>query len=116
LQFLAGIRQLRSELVNSISNEAVEILGINGQQSDFREGRIDKATHPDLIKLRTQNSFLGSGDHYLRSEQIVRVRMFLWIWLSLISGVSRDSELLLQVQHQLNQSSGHQDHVQTDLI
>ena len=98
-----GIRQLRSELVNSLSDEALEILGIDGKQSEFREGRIDKETHPGFIALRTQNHFLGSGDDYLCSDQIVRVCMFLQIGLSLVSSICRDSGLLLQVQHQLSQ-------------
>lgn len=73
IQFLHGIRQLQSELVYSMSREALEILGINGRQSDFREGRIDKKNHHGFISLRDNNAFLGTGDKYLRSDQIVRV-------------------------------------------
>ena len=102
VQFLAGIQQLRSELVNSISNAAMEILGINAQQSDFCEGRIDKATHPDFIRLRAQNNFLGSGDYYLCSDQIVKVCVSVG-WAFLISNESRDYKLPLQVQAQLSQ-------------
>lgn len=93
----------------------MEILGISGKQSDFREDRIDKKTHPGFIELRTQNRFLGSGDQYLRSDQIIRVGVFWQIGFLFISSGSRDCELPLQVQDQLSQSSGLQDHGQTDL-
>ena len=74
---MEGIRQWRSEVVNTMSNMALEVLGIDGKQSDFCEGRINKRTHPDFIRLRENNSFLGTGNYYLRSDQIVRVCMLL---------------------------------------
>ena len=52
---------------------SLEILGIDGQQSDCREGRIDKKTHPGFVHLREGNCFLGTGNEYLCSEQIARV-------------------------------------------
>lgn len=82
------MRQLRSELVHSLSNDALEILGIDGQQSDFREGRINKKTNPGFISLRENNRFLGTGDKYLCSDQIVRVSWFLCITFTLTSDMS----------------------------
>ena len=70
------MQQLRSELVYTMSEHALEILGIDGQQSDYREGRIDKATHPGFVHLRDENRFLGTGEEYLCSDQIVRVSGF----------------------------------------
>jgi hypothetical protein len=68
------MRQLRSELVHTMNENALEILGIGGQQSDYREGRINKETDPGFIHLREGNRFLGTGDRYLCSDQIARVR------------------------------------------
>ena len=62
-QFLTGMRQLRSELVHTMNENALEILGVDGQQSDYREGRINKETHPGFIHLREGNCFLGTGDN-----------------------------------------------------
>lgn len=67
------MRQLRSELVRSMSEHALEILGIDGRQADYREGRINKASHPGFCHLREGNRFLGTGDEYLRSDPILRV-------------------------------------------
>lgn len=72
-QFPTGMRQLRSELVHTMRENALEILGINGQQSDYQEGQIDRQTHPDFIHLQENNNFLGTGDNYLCSDQIARV-------------------------------------------
>ena len=85
IQFLHGIRQLRSELVHSMNKEALEILGIDGPQSDFCEDRIDKKTHTGFISLRENNNFLGTGNKYLCSDQIVRVSRFLCIEYTLTS-------------------------------
>ena len=70
------MRQLRSELVHTMSEHALEILGIDGWQSDYREGRINKMTHPGFVHLRENNVFLGTGNTYLCSDQIVRVGKF----------------------------------------
>jgi len=56
-----------------MNEHALEILGIDGQQSDYREGRIDKETHPGFIYLQEGNKFLGIGNNYLCSDQIVKV-------------------------------------------
>ena len=73
------MRQLRSELVYTMSEHALEILGIDGRQSDYREGRIDKAAHQGFVHLRGENRFLGTGEKYLCSDQIVRVSRFPWL-------------------------------------
>jgi len=67
------MRQLRSELVHAMSDNALEILGIDGRQADYCEGRIDKATHPEFCRLQDNNNFLGTGKYYLCSDQIARV-------------------------------------------
>lgn len=56
-----------------MSEHALEILGIDGRQSDYREGRIDVSTHPAFCRLRQDNKFLGVGDTYFRSSQLIRV-------------------------------------------
>ena len=66
------MRQLRSEVVYSMSEHALEILGIDGKQSDYREGRIDITTHPAFCQLRKDNKFLGAGDNYFQSSQLIR--------------------------------------------
>ena len=67
------MRQLRSELVHTIGENALEILGINAQQFDYHEGRVDKKFHPDFIRLREDNKLLGTGNRYICSDQIARV-------------------------------------------
>jgi len=79
------MRQLRSELVHTMSDSALEILGVDGQQSDYHDKNIDKATHPGFCRLRDNNTFLGTGDTYLCSDQIVRVCEFLCLGFNLIS-------------------------------
>jgi len=79
------MQQLRSELVHTMSEHALEILGIDGRQSDYHQGRIDKATNPGFLHLRDQNRFLGTGDNYLCSDQIVRVSGFLYLRLDFAS-------------------------------
>jgi len=81
------MRQLRSELVHTMSEHALEILGIDGRQSDYRQGRINKETNPGFLHLWDQNRFLGTGDKYLRSDQIVRVSGFLYPRLDLASDI-----------------------------
>jgi len=81
------MRQLRSELVHTMSRHALEILGIDGRQSDYREGRINKETHPGFSHLRDGNRFLGTGDNYLCSDQIVRVSGFLYLGLGSTSDI-----------------------------
>lgn len=66
-----------------MSDEALEILGVDGKQSDFREGRINKKTHHGFISLRNENIFLGTGDKYLCSDQIIRVSRLLHIGFAL---------------------------------
>ena len=73
------MRQLRSEVVHSMSEHALEILGIDGQQSDYREGRIDVSTHPAFCQLRQDNKFLGVGETYFRSSQLIRVSGLLYL-------------------------------------
>ena len=66
-----------------MSEHALEILGIDGRQSDYCKERINKTTHPGFVHLREDNRFLGTGDRYLCSDQIVRVRRFVYLRLSL---------------------------------
>jgi len=67
------MRQLRSELVHTMNDHALEVLGIDGRQADYREGRIDVKSHPGFSHLRDGNRFLGTGNNYFYSAQIVRV-------------------------------------------
>jgi hypothetical protein len=60
-----------------MSEHALEILGVDGRQSDYREGRIDVSTHPVFCQLRQDNRFLGVGDNYFRSSQLIRVSRLL---------------------------------------
>lgn len=111
------MRQLRSELVHAMSDNALEILGIGGQQADYREGRFDKATHPEFCHLRENNRFLGTGKDYLRSDQIVRVSELLHLGFNFVSDdPNRDSALLLLVQSQLRLPTGRHTQEQTCLI
>lgn len=81
------MRQLRSELVHTMNNHALEILGIDGRQADYREGRIDVAHHPGFSHLRDENRFLGTGDNYLYSDQILRVSGLLHLKLDFTSDI-----------------------------
>jgi hypothetical protein len=80
---LLGLRELRGEVVSTLSAVALEVLGLDtALQSQFRDGTLDKSQHPDFIELLDQNKFLGIGDNYLRSDQIVRVRFYEPLFLS----------------------------------
>ena len=81
------MQQLCSELVNTMSNHALEVLGIDGHQADYCEGRIDKASHPGFSHLQDGNRFLGTGDNYLCSDQIVRVSGLLHLGLDSASDI-----------------------------
>ena len=81
------MRQLRSELVHAMNDNALEILGISGNQVDYHEGRIDKASHPGFSHLQDGNRFLGTGDNYLCSDQIVRVSGLLHLGLDSASDI-----------------------------
>ena len=71
-----------------MSGHALEILGIDGQQSDYHEGRIDKTNHPGFSHLQDGNRFLGTGDNYLYSDQIVRISELLHLRLNSTSDIS----------------------------
>lgn len=85
-----------------MNDNALEILGINGNQVDYREGRIDKTSHPGFKHLREDNRFLGTGKNYLCSDQIVRVSLFLCFGFNISSdNPNRDFALPLLAQSQL---------------
>ena len=99
-----------------MSDNSLEILGIDGQQVEYREGRIDKATHPGFLHLREDNRFLGTGKEYLRSDQIVRVSELLYLGSNPASdNPHRDSGLFLLVQSQLRLFAGRDNQEQTCL-
>lgn len=111
------MRQLRSEVVHAMSDNALEILGIDGRQVDYREERINKATHPGFCHLRDNNRFLGTGKTYLCSDQVVRVSEILHLGSNLVSDNpnNRDSALFLLVQSQLRLFAGRHTQEQTYL-
>jgi hypothetical protein len=72
---LLGLRELRGEIVSTLSVSAMEVLGFEDTpESQFRDQKFIKSQHPGFIQLLDGNRFLGVGDEYLCSEQIVRVR------------------------------------------
>lgn len=74
---MLGLRELRGEIVSSLSGAAMEILGFKETpECKFRDETFDKSQHPGFLDLLEGNKFLGTGDNYLRSDQIVRVSHF----------------------------------------
>ena len=62
-------------MVSSLSRAAMEILGpVDTPQRDFRDQTFDKSEHPRFVDLLDNNKFLGTGENYLCSDQIVKVR------------------------------------------
>ena len=52
----------------------MEVLGFEDTpESQFRDQSFVKSQHPGFIDLLDNNKFLGIGDNYLRSDQIVKV-------------------------------------------
>ena len=55
----------------------MEILGFEDiPEHTLRDQTFDKSQHPGFCALLDGNKFLGTGDSYLCSDQIVRVRVF----------------------------------------
>lgn len=55
----------------------MEILGFEETpECKFRDQTFNKSQHPGFCDLLDNNKFLGTGDNYLCSDQIVRVRFF----------------------------------------
>lgn len=53
----------------------MEVLGFeDAPEFQFRDQHFDKLHHPGFVDLLDENKFLGVGDDYLRSSQIVKVR------------------------------------------
>ena len=53
----------------------MEVLGFEDTpENQFRDQTFIKSQHPGFIGLLDGNKFLGIGDKYLQSKQIVRVR------------------------------------------
>lgn len=53
----------------------MEVLGFEDTpESQFRDQGFIKLQHPGFVDLLDENKFLGTGDNYLRSDQIVKVR------------------------------------------
>lgn len=53
----------------------MEVLGFEDTpESQFRDQDFAKLEHPGFINLLDENKFLGVGENYLRSDQIVKVR------------------------------------------
>ena len=81
---MRGLRELRGEVVSTLTGVALEVLGLDtALQSQFRDKTLDKSQHPGFIELLDQNKFLGVGDKYLCSDQIVRVRCYKSLFLHL---------------------------------
>ena len=77
VQFLLGLRELRGEIVSSLSHSAMEILGFDETpERGLRDETFEKSQHPGFLDLLDNNKFLGTGNNYLRSDQIVRVSFF----------------------------------------
>src|SRR5882757_7154830 len=55
----------------------MEILGFEETpERKFRDQTFNKLEDPGFLHLLDGNKFLGTGDNYLRSDQIVKVRFF----------------------------------------
>lgn len=76
-QFLLGLREFRGEIVSRLKGVAMEILGFGATpESQFRDQHFVKSEHSGFVDLLDGNKFLGTGDNYLRSDQIVMVSRF----------------------------------------
>jgi hypothetical protein len=74
-KFLLGLRELRGEIVSRLNGTAMEVLGFQDTpESQFRDQSFVKSQHAGFVDLLNENKFLGMGDNYLRSDQIVKVR------------------------------------------
>ena len=72
---MLGLRELRGEIVSRLNGAAMEVLGFEDTpESQFRDEGFNKLEHPGFIDLLEDNKFLGIGDEYLCSSQIVKVR------------------------------------------
>ena len=55
----------------------MEILGFEATpEHDFRDQSFDKSQHAGFLDLLENNKFLGTGDNYLGSDQIIKVRFY----------------------------------------
>ena len=55
----------------------MEILGLEETpECKFHDQTFDKSQHAGFIDLLDNNKFLGTGNNYLCSDQIVKVRFF----------------------------------------
>lgn len=64
-------------MISSLSGVAMEILGFGETpEHEFRDQTFDKSQHPGFVDLLNDNKFLGIGDTYLCSDQIVKVRRY----------------------------------------
>ena len=64
-------------MVSSLSRAAMEILGFEATpEHDFRDQFFDKSQHAGFLDLLENNKFLGTGDNYLGSDQIIKVRFY----------------------------------------
>jgi len=53
----------------------MELLGFGDTpESQFRDQSFIKSQHPGFVDLLDNNKFLGVGDEYLCSDQMVKVR------------------------------------------
>lgn len=72
---MLGLQELRGEIVSRLNGVAMEVLGFgNTPESHFRDPGFVKSQHPGFVDLLLDNKFLGVGDKYLCSDQIVKVR------------------------------------------
>lgn len=73
-QFLLGLRELRGEIISRLNGVAMEVLGFeDAPESQFRDEDFDKSQHTGFQDLLDGNKFLGVGDRYLCSDQIIKV-------------------------------------------
>ena len=64
-------------MVSRLSGVAMEVLGFeDAPELQFCDQHFDKSQHTGFVDLLDGNKFLGTGDDYLQSSQIVKVR---WI-------------------------------------
>lgn len=60
--------------MSTLSDRAMEVLGFKDTpESQFRDEAFNKLEHPGFADLLDGYKFLGVGDKYLQSEQIVKV-------------------------------------------
>ena len=73
-QFLLGLRELRGEIISRLNGVAMEVLGFeDAPESQFCDESFDKSQHAGFQDLLDGNKFLGVGDRYLCSDQIMKV-------------------------------------------